>query len=241
MTHRALICLTAAAALLTACGNSSTAEATQPAAQAATAPKAAANAAPKEAEMAKEMAKDMGPVAEISAIPSGVYALDKTHGYVTFTYSHLGFSEPIIRFNEIDATVTLDSEDPTKSEISATIQAASIDSMVEKFDNHLRSKDMFDTETYPEVTFTASKLIQTAANKGTMTGDLTIKDVTLPVTFDVTLLKAAQHPMKKIDAFGVKATTTFNRSDFGVSYAAPMVGDEVSVTIDAEFHAKPAE
>ncbi|MEE9329213.1 MAG: YceI family protein [Parvularculaceae bacterium] len=178
--------------------------------------------------------------ASISAIPAGTYQLDPGHGYVTFTYSHLGYSEPVLRFNNIAATIELNTQNPASSTVTATIAANSIDSAVAKFDGHLNSPDLFDTAKFPDITFNSTSLTQITDNRGTLTGDLTIKDVTLPVTFSVTLLKASDHPMAKIPAFGIKAVTKVDRTKWGLSYAAPHVGEEVTITIDAEFHgAKP--
>ena len=79
------------------------------------------------------------------AVPSGNYTMDKTHGYVTFSYLHKGLSHPQLRFNDVDATLVLDAKNPENSKISVTIQAANIDSGVAKFDDHLNSPDFFNS------------------------------------------------------------------------------------------------
>jgi len=169
---------------------------------------------------------------DISSISSGEYVMDKTHGYVTFSYSHLGYSHPILRFDDVDASVTLDSGNPAASSLNVSIDPASINSGVEKFDNHLKSGDMFDVESYPGITFTSTAIDLDA---GTLTGDLTIKDVTKPVTLDVTLNGAGEHPMSGSDHFGITATTTVDRRDWGLDYFAPAVGTDVDIRIEAEF------
>jgi len=171
-------------------------------------------------------------------VPSGEYKMDPMHGYVTFTYSHLGLSNPQISFRAVDASITLDADDPAKSAVNVTIEADSIDSDVPLFDEHLNSENWFDTDEYPEITFVSTSLTHDSDDhtKGTLTGNLTIKDVTKPVTLDVTMLGAvSEHLVKKRPTVGVEATTTLLRSDFGLGAYAPAVGDEITITISGEF------
>ena len=171
-------------------------------------------------------------------VPTGEYKMDPMHGYVTFTYSHLGLSIPQISFRSVDARINLDADDPAASGVNVTIAANSIDSQVAIFDEHLNSENWFDTETYPQITFVSTGMTQDAEDdtKGTMTGDLTIKDVTKPVTLDVTMLGAvSEHLVKKVPTVGVNATATVLRSDFGLGAYAPAVGDEITITISGEF------
>ncbi len=85
--------------------------------------------------------------ADLSDVPSGEYGLDDHHGYISFTYSHIGFSTPHVGFREFDANLTLDSENPENSVIEVVIDTASIDSRVDDFDDHLKSADFFEVET----------------------------------------------------------------------------------------------
>ena len=169
--------------------------------------------------------------AMIGDIPAGEYALEDTHAYITFSYSHLGLSRPILRFDEWDAAATL-AEDPAASSVTVTIDPASINSGIERFDEHLVGGDMFDVAAHPEITF-ASTSVDLA--KGTLTGDLTMKGITKPVTLDVTLNGAGAHPRSGTPAFGISATGTLDRSDWDLGYAAPAVGTEVDLRIEAEF------
>lgn len=172
------------------------------------------------------------------AIASGSYKMDVTHGYVTFSYSHFGLSNPQVSFKTVDANITLDAETPANSAVNVTIAANSIDSDVPVFNEHLNSDSWFDTAKFPEITFVSTSLVQDAEDttKGTLTGDLTIKGVTKPVTLDVTLLGAMEHPLSKKDTLGVNATTTVLRSDFDLGAYAPAVSDEVTITISGEFN-----
>lgn len=205
---------------------------------------ASTDAAP-ETETATEVTETTDAAAEATAtsfaslegeVETGGYVMDKGHGYVTFSYSHLGFSNPRLRFRDIDATLALNAEEPAESGLEVTIAAASIDSGVDVFDEHLNSADWFDTAEYPTITFFATDLEQTADGAGTVTGDLTVKGVTQSVTLDVELLAAGQHPIARKDTVGINATTTILRSDFGLGAYAPGVSDEVEIFISAEFN-----
>lgn len=174
--------------------------------------------------------------AEAPAPKSGTYQIDPTHRYIAFSYSHLGYSNPIVTFDDFTATLKVDAANPSKSSVEVTIQAASVHSGVTKFDDHLKSADFFEAAKYPTISFRSTKVEKTGANKAKVTGDLTIKDKTLPVTLDVVLNSAADHPRNKKAALGFSATTKVSRTAFGLSMATPYVGDEVSIRIETEFH-----
>ena len=169
-------------------------------------------------------------------VSAGTYKMDVTHGYVTFTYSHFGLSNPQVSFKTVDANITLDAEDPTASAVNVTIAADSIDSDVPVFNEHLNSDNWFNTAEHPEITFVSTELTQADGTTGTLTGDLTIKGITKPVTLDVTLLGAMEHPLSKKDTLGIQATGTVLRSDFDLGAYAPAVSDEVEITISGEFN-----
>lgn len=205
------------------------------AAQPATAAEAATAQEPLSEDLLEAEAETLDETSPLAALPAGTYELEDTHAYVTFSYSHLGFSKPVLAFNEVDATAEVNPEDPAASSLSVTIDPASIDSAVEKFDEHLKSADMFDVEQYPEITFVSTGIDMASGTTGTMTGDLTMKGVTKPVTLDVTLNGAGQHPMTGLDTFGISATGTLDRTEWDLGYAAPAVGEEVDLRIEAEF------
>lgn len=190
--------------------------------------------AAKGAEAVKTAVAPAADLPDISIIPSGDYELEKTHGYVTFSYSHQGYSYPTIRFNDVNAVLTLDSAEPVNSSVSVLIAASSIDTMVAKFDDHITNEDMFNVSVYPEITFTSTKLVQTDAANGTMTGDLTLMGLTKPVTFDVRFNKAGESRSGKPMA-GFSASTKVMRSEWNLGYAVPYVGDEVTINVEAEF------
>ena len=173
--------------------------------------------------------------AELADVPSGTYTLDSSHGYITFTYSHLGFSNPRVGFNSFDATLELDSSKPENSQIEVTIDASSIDSRVAEFNEHLNGTDFFNTAEYPTITFTSTKVVATGENTFDVTGDLTILETTRPVTLTTTINKAANHPMRNVPTVGVSASTTLMRSEWGLGAYVPAVSDEVELSIEVEL------
>ncbi len=186
--------------------------------------------------LAATLGLSLNAAADFSATPSGTYALDNTHGYVLFSYSHFGFSNPTVGFNRFDTTLDLDSENPENSSISVTIDAASIDSRVEEYNDHLNGDDFFDTAAHPTITFTSTSVTATGDDTFDVTGDLTIKGTTKPVTLAATINKAAKHPFKGIPTVGVSATGTLMRSEWGLGNYAPAVSDEVTLHIEVELN-----
>lgn len=166
-------------------------------------------------------------------VQSGTYVMDKTHGYVTFSYLHKGLSRPVLRFNDVDATLVLDAEHPENSQIDVTITAANIDSGVAKFDAHLKSADFFNTAENPKIIFKSTGFIRDSEAEGTMVGDLTMMGVTKPISFAVALIGTADG---KKPSIGVEGQGSLLRSEFNLGKFVPYVGDEVSISISAEFN-----
>lgn len=217
-TIRNLLLPLAIAAAVAACSKPA-----EPAATAA-APADAAVAAPAEAAT----------VAEAITAVSGTYQLDPTHTDVLAQWTHFGFSQPSAHFGISDGTLVYDAADATKSSVQVTMPITGIDSFVDKLDEHLASGDFFDAGKFPNATFKSTSVAAAGTNKLTVTGDLTIKDITKPVTLDVTLNGAGEHPMLKKQAIGFSATATIKRTDFGVGAYAPNVSDDVQLRITTE-------
>ncbi|MGB0907649.1 MAG: YceI family protein [Maricaulaceae bacterium] len=185
---------------------------------------------------AKDTASDtaMTPGADISAAPSGTYKSEQGHAYVAFSYSHQGYSNPILRWAETNATIELDSENPENSTLTVSIPAASIDSGVAAFDEHLVGPDFFDVTNHPTITFTSTDINQAITGGGSVTGDLTIKGVTKPFTLTGKVNKVGKHFRSKADMFGVSVTGKLKRSDFGVDKYGPMA-DDIEIMVEVEF------
>lgn len=162
------------------------------------------------------------------------YKLDPNHTVVLASWSHFGFSHPSLNFGQVDGTLVYDADNVGASSVQVTLPLAGLNSFVGDFDEHLRSADFFEADKYPNATFKSTKVEAAGEGKLKVTGDLTIKDQTKPVVLDVTLNKAADHPMAKRPAIGFDATATIKRSDFGVGKFAPNVSDEVELRITTE-------
>jgi polyisoprenoid-binding protein YceI len=173
--------------------------------------------------------------AGLSDVPSGDYDLDKSHGYITYTYSHLGYSTPHVGFRSFDVGLDLDSENSANSSIDVTIDATSIDSRVEVFNGHLNGPNFFDTANNPTITFKSTSFEAAGEDKFNIVGDLTIMGTSKSVTLDATVVKAANHPMRKTPTIGVTAEATVSRSDWGLTRAVPNVGDEITIFISVEL------
>lgn len=163
------------------------------------------------------------------------YTLDPTHTQVIATWTHMGFSRPSAGFVISRGTLNWDAEDPTASSVSVEIPMDKFDSFVPKLNEHLSAADFFDVAKYPTAGF-ESTAVKRADGEGhfLVTGTLTIKDQSKPVTLDVRLNGVGEHPMRKVPAIGFNATATIKRSDFGVDAYAPAVSDAVELRITTE-------
>lgn len=162
------------------------------------------------------------------------YKIDPNHTQVLASWSHFGFSNPVANFGEAKGAIVYDADDVSASSVQVTLPLSGLQAFVPAFNEHLRSADFFEAETYPEVTFKSTRVEAAGEDGLKVTGDLTIKDITRPVVLDVTLNKAAEQPMAKRQAIGFDATTTVKRSDFGLGKFAPNVSDEVTLRITTE-------
>lgn len=199
----------------------------------------AADAAPAATEQ-PPVASAQAP-ADAIQVASGTYKLDAGHTIVLAQWNHMGFSNPSANFGQVEGTLVYNAEDVSQSSVEVTLPLAGLNSFTAKFDEHLRSADFFDAAKFPSATFKSTKVESAGTNKLTVTGDLTIKDITKPVVLDVTINAAGEHPMMKVPAVGFDATTTLKRSDFGVGAYAPNVSDEVQLRITTEATGQKAE
>ncbi|MGJ8563703.1 MAG: YceI family protein [Alphaproteobacteria bacterium] len=167
--------------------------------------------------------------------PSGTYALDKTHAYIMFHYDHQGFSKPFVRWGDWNSTLNWDNETPDNSSVNVTIQTASIDTGVDVFDGHLNEERWFDSAKHPEITFKSTSLTKTSDHTGTMTGDLTMKGITKPVTLNVNFNKAAEGREAGNYKIGFSARGQVMRSDWDLGAYTPVVSDAVELMIEVEY------
>ena len=173
-------------------------------------------------------------IATISVAKPVDYTIDPTHTATVFTWNHFGFSTPSANFSDIQGTISVDNARPVNSAVNVTIPLSSLNTNVKALDDHLKNADLFDAEKYPNITFKSTKVQALGQNKYKITGDLTVKNVTKPVVLDAVLNKQGVHPMTKAESIGFNATTSFDRSAFGVGAYVPNVGDKITVNITTE-------
>ena len=172
-----------------------------------------------------------------TTLPAGTWTLDTAHSSVGFTVRHMMVSKVRGRFGDFSADIVT-AEDPLESTLTATVQMASIDTGDEGRDEHLRTNDFFDIEQFPTMTFTSTGITGSGSDYE-VTGDLTIKGVTKPVTFDLEFGGVGKDPWGNTRA-GFTLTGTINRKDFGMEYNAVletggiMIGDKVTIELDIE-------
>ena len=160
------------------------------------------------------------------------YTIDPTHTYPNFTINHLGFSTMHGRFGKTSGTLELDQAKGTGS-VNIVVDMASVNTGFKKRDDHLRSPDFFNAIEFPTMTFKSTKVV--FKGKGAViTGNLTIKGVTKSVNLDVPSINCGVHPFNKKHVCGFDATTSIKRSDFGIKYGLPAVGDEMNIQIEVE-------
>ena len=172
---------------------------------------------------------------ERAALKSGEYELDNYHTAVTFKINHLGFSNYVGRFEVANAALNFDAENPTAAELEAIVEIASLDVANDEFAKTLIGPAWFSAAEFPEAIFRSTNIDVTGETSGVVTGDLTLKGVTKPVSLNVSFNGGDNDPLRGGYAIGFSASGTFNRSDFGVSRFLGPVSDEVTIDIEAEF------
>ena len=168
---------------------------------------------------------------------TGTYTIDPTHTRFGFVARHAMVTKVRGAFLDFTGSIDVDGDDPTRSSGSFTLQAKSISTGNEQRDGHLRSNDFFDMDNHPELTFTSTGIEHVSGDDFRVTGELTIKDVTKPVAFDVQFTGAATDPFGNLRV-GLEGRTVVNRKDWGVSWNAPLeaggvlVSEKVTIEVD---------
>lgn len=168
-----------------------------------------------------------------AALTAGTWDIETTHSSIGFTVRHLGLSKVRGRFNTFNGTVTVGSA-PGDVVVEATVDFGSIDTGNPQRDGHLRSGDFFEADAHPTMTFRS-----TAVTDRSMQGDLTIKGITRPVTFDLEV-HGVTTDARNVTRAGFSASGTISRSEFGVAFNAPfgldgmMVSDKVAIELEVQ-------
>ena len=177
---------------------------------------------------------------------AGQWQIDPAHSAAQFSVRHMMISNVKGAFTKVSGTVQYNPADPAKSAVEAVIDAASIDTRVEARDNDLRSANFFDVAKYPTITF-KSKRAEAPGGKLRLIGDLTMHGVTKEVVLQVDEINPPVKDQRGVLHMGATASTKVNRKDFGLTWnrliegGGAVVGDEITITIDAELTQAPAK
>jgi polyisoprenoid-binding protein YceI len=169
------------------------------------------------------------------ALRAGAYALDPEHAALLFEVDHLGYSRFIGRFETFDASLDFDPADPAAAQVEALIDIASLDVANDAFARTLTGAGWFDADAFPQARFRSTAIEATGAATGRMIGELTLRGVTAPIALDVRFNGGAQDVLRGGYVVGFSATGAFSRQAFGVDKFEGVVGDRVTIRIEAEF------
>jgi polyisoprenoid-binding protein YceI len=176
---------------------------------------------------------------------TGDYTLDPAHSRIGFVARHAMVTKVRGLFKEFDGAIHLDGEDPTRSSARVSIEVASIDSQQADRDAHLRGADFFDAERFPTMTFASTRVDPAADGRYTLTGDLTIRDITRPVSIDLELTGVVRDPWG-MHRIGFEGSVAVNRRDWDLSWNMPLdtggllVSEKVTIELDVAL-VRPAQ
>ncbi|MEP6342796.1 MAG: YceI family protein [Maricaulaceae bacterium] len=178
------------------------------------------------------------PDTSVSELKAGNYVLDPTHASVVWSLSHAGLSNYQARFDSIEGTLNFDPSAPTTSQLDIRIDPNSVSTGLPDFDETIATDNRyFNAEVHPDIRFTSTQINVNGDARGTVTGDLTFRGVTNPVTLDVTFNGAGKSFGHAGDTLGFSATATLDRTEFGLTYLSNFgIGKEVKLRIEAEFN-----
>ncbi len=167
---------------------------------------------------------------------TGTWVLDPAHTEIGFVARHAMVTKVRGNFEEFEGSAVVDQANPAASVVKAVIKTASVNTGNADRDGHVRGDDFFAVEQFPEMTFESTSF-DISGQSGTVTGDLTLKGITKPVTLDVEVFGVEEDPFGNVRA-GFEASTKINRKDFGVDFQAPLgsggvlVSEEIKIEID---------
>lgn len=174
----------------------------------------------------------------ITLFAQDTWVEDPAHSKLGFTVTHLGIADVPGYFGDYDVTIKASEEDFSDAQVELTVQTASIDTRVQQRNNHLKSADFFNVETYPTMTFKSNGIKEVSDNTYELTGDLSLHGITKPVTVTMLYRGNIQNEMTSgALKSGIQITGTIDRSEFdlGNGFPPPMISNEVQIKADGEF------
>ncbi|MCH4892227.1 MULTISPECIES: YceI family protein [unclassified Sphingomonas] len=177
---------------------------------------------------------------DASRITGGTYATDPSHSLIGFEVNHFGFNDYYGIFGDVAGTLVLDPKNPAAAKVDVTIPVAGVTTASKGLTEHLlrAGKDGGKPDFFgpsPAPARFVSTAVKVNGMEAEITGNLTLNGVTKPVTLEAEFVGAGTNPYNKKETVGFEAETTIKRSDFGVSYGIPLVGDEVELDISVAF------
>lgn len=163
------------------------------------------------------------------------YRFDKAHTEIRFSWSHFGLTTMSARILEYDGALHYDKNAPERSKLDVKLHADSLWTSSKEVSHQLQGADFFDAANYPEITFTTTKVEKISDTTAKIYGNLTVKDITKPVILRATLHFEGHRPDAGRQSLGVSARTILKRSDFNIDKYAPVISDEVEITIETEM------
>ena len=169
----------------------------------------------------------------LNSLLAANYTIDPGHTYVSFAINHLGFSTMRGKFDQQSGSMTYDPANKSAS-VTIEIDAASIDTGHDKRDEHLRSPDFLNAVENPTITFKSTKTGWNGNKLSSVTGNLSVLGVSKTVTLKVNAINCGEHPFNKKQVCGFDAEGSIKRSDFGVNYGLPAIGEVLDLQIELE-------
>ena len=168
------------------------------------------------------------------------WTLDLGHAYVGWEIDHMNLSSTVGQFRDFDGTFLIDEADPAKSQITFTIQAASIDSNHIGRDNHVRNADYLNVDKFPEITFTSTEVQMLTPTSGKLHGDLTMLGVAAPLTLDFRMVRDTNYPAfipnyDELRVIGFEAEGELFRLDHGMDFIA-FLGSPTGLSVNLDLH-----
>lgn len=172
---------------------------------------------------------------DVAKVSGGTYQVEPTHTQIVFAYDHMGFTNNMGVIAQPTGTLTLDKANPAASKVSIDVPVANLKTGIPALDEHLMKPEFFDSAKFPTAKFVSTAVKADGATGADISGNLTIKGITKPVTLDAEFYGAGANPMNKKENLGFVATGKIKRSDFGMAYGVPMVGDDIELKIIVAF------